>query len=345
MRAIMSRATRRHAPQRARRHMPPAISAISGVSGVSGISRRGRKRERRHKRCGFRSGMSGKRERVWRSRPRELSDSGPARKLSPQGSGDIGMGGWHEPYGENGYSLQAHTPPPGEAQLAREQAYPQTSPTSPASPVNAWNGNGLADADTTLPARPAAPSWDQAYQTPTLPREAVNGRHPAGNGTSSNGAHGAAYAAAPGQITQIPQQRPSQGPARKGLDDDDEMNTTSRMARIARAPDYAQVQRKLASRRRTRSALSEIMLLLDTALSVAALMLVTHFQNRLPYLQVTIPFFRGLAFRASLLTPGQIAMLGLIVLTGWPVLLSLFGLYSSDWSANLFAPIKAAAVV
>lgn len=250
------------------------------------------------------------------------------------------MGGWHEPYGENGYARQAQSPLPGDTQLAREQVY---SPS-------AWNG--LTDADTTLPARPAAPSWDQAYQAPTLPQKAVNGKRqpPAGNGPSSNGAHGGAHteayaAAAQGQITQIPQQRPSQGPARKGLDDDDEMNTTSRMARIARAPDYAQVQRKLASRRRARAALSEIMLLLDIALSVAALMLVTHFQNRLPYLQVTIPFFRGLAFRASLLTPGQIAMLGLIVLTGWPVLLSLFGLYSSDWSANLFAPIKAAAVV
>src|SRR5690348_16225085 len=102
--------------------------------------------------------MSGKRERVRRSHPIGFQIQVRRGTVAAREWGY--MGGWHEPYGENGYSRQKRTPP-DDAQLAREGTYPLSASLS------AWNG--LADADTSPPARPAAPSWDQAYQAPTLP--------------------------------------------------------------------------------------------------------------------------------------------------------------------------------
>ena len=110
---------------------------------------------------------------------------------------------------------------------------------------------------------------------------------------------------------------------------------TTRMAARTRDPKYRQVQKTLARRRSLRATIAEIMLSIDIALSVVALLVVSRYLEQVYKL---LPHWLA----EHLNNPGAVPpLLIVIVLLAWPVILSLSGLYSGSWANNLFAPAKA----
>jgi len=108
-------------------------------------------------------------------------------------------------------------------------------------------------------------------------------------------------------------------------------STTTRMARLSRNPEYREVERLLANRRRARSRLSEMMLLVDAALSVLLIVLIAHFSEALANI---VPQIRYLKTSDALIFAAIVAVV-------WPVVFSLLGLYRSSWVNNIFAPMRA----
>lgn len=109
---------------------------------------------------------------------------------------------------------------------------------------------------------------------------------------------------------------------------------TTRMARLTRDPQYARTLRVLAIRRRARAALSEILLLLDLALSVLLLFTLAHFQYQAAQ---TLPPRLRLPFQDT----SSVATLAVLVFIGWPATLSALRLYATEWTRNLFSPARA----
>jgi exopolysaccharide biosynthesis polyprenyl glycosylphosphotransferase len=109
---------------------------------------------------------------------------------------------------------------------------------------------------------------------------------------------------------------------------------TTRMARLTRDPHYARTLRLLAGRRRARAALSEILLLLDVALSLLLLFTLAHFQYQAAQ---SLPPHLRLPF----LDTQSVAVLSVLVLAGWPITLSALRLYAADWARNLFSVVHA----
>jgi len=124
-------------------------------------------------------------------------------------------------------------------------------------------------------------------------------------------------------------------PAPTPIDDADEedmeFSTTTKMARLSRNPEYREVERLLANRRRARARLSELMLLVDAGLSVLLIVLIEHFSGSIAHI---VPQIRYLKTSDALIFAAIVAVV-------WPVVFSLLGLYRSSWVNNIFAPMRA----
>lgn len=114
-------------------------------------------------------------------------------------------------------------------------------------------------------------------------------------------------------------------------DDDPELSITARMARLSRNPEYLQVERLLANRRRSRARLSEMLLLVDVALSLLLILLIDRFNIPISNLVPQIRYLK---------TTDAFVFAGIVVLV-WPLVFSLLGLYRSSWVNNIFAPMRA----
>jgi exopolysaccharide biosynthesis polyprenyl glycosylphosphotransferase len=151
---------------------------------------------------------------------------------------------------------------------------------------------------------------------------------------TTNGPYGQGYAAA-GRAPSAQAPGSPASPTSAPIDDADEedmgYSTTTRMARLSRNPEYREVERLLANRRRARARLSEMMLLVDAALSVLLILLIEHFSDTLANI---VPQIRYLKTSDALIFAAIVAVV-------WPVVFSLLGLYRSSWVNNIFAPMRA----
>jgi exopolysaccharide biosynthesis polyprenyl glycosylphosphotransferase len=164
----------------------------------------------------------------------------------------------------------------------------------------------------------------------------MNGGHPdhsyplSAPGTT-NGPYGQGYSAA----APAPSAKAAGSPASAPPDDADEedmgFSTTTRMARLSRNPEYREVERLLANRRRARSRLSEMMLLVDVVLSVLLIVLIEHFSDSIANIVPQIRYLK---------TPDALIFAAIVAVV-WPVVFSLLGLYRSSWVNNIFAPLRA----
>lgn len=114
-------------------------------------------------------------------------------------------------------------------------------------------------------------------------------------------------------------------------DEESQLSITARMARLSRNPEYLQVERLLANRRRARARLSELMLLVDVILSLLLILVIDRFN--IPISQL-VPQIRYLK------TTDAFIFAGIVVLV-WPIVFSLLGLYRSSWVNNIFASMRA----
>ncbi|HEX6543539.1 MAG TPA: exopolysaccharide biosynthesis polyprenyl glycosylphosphotransferase [Ktedonobacterales bacterium] len=183
---------------------------------------------------------------------------------------------------------------------------------------------------------PRAPRWN-----PPAGRDHPEGWHPA------SPAHPVRDPSAGGQIQGQPygpphsygqpynraanERKPTFPPPGSEDDDNLEMSVTARMARLSRNPEYLQIERLLANRRRARARLSEIMLIVDVALSLLLIVAIERFNIPISSL---VPQIRYLKTGDALVFAG-------VVLFVWPVVFSLLGLYRSSWVNNIFAPLRA----
>ncbi len=209
-------------------------------------------------------------------------------------SQNYGQGAW--PDGASGAPNQTYTPyqPPRE---------PQAPPSPP--PMN-----GGGHPDLSYPLRASGPDNGQYGQY---------GQH--GQGDPAAGR--APMAHAPGS--------PAAAPIDDSDDEDMGFSTTTRMARLSRNPEYREIERLLANRRRARARLSEMMLLVDAGLSVLLIVLIEHFSGAIASL---VPQIRYLKTSDALIFAAIVAVV-------WPVVFSLLGVYRSSWVNNIFAPLRA----
>ncbi len=148
---------------------------------------------------------------------------------------------------------------------------------------------------------------------------------------TTNGPYGQGYSAAGRAPSAQAPGSPASAPIDDADDEDMGFSTTTRMARLSRNPEYREIERLLANRRRARSRLSEMMLLVDAALSVLLILLIEHFSNTLANI---VPQIRYLKTSDALIFAAIVAVV-------WPVVFSLLGLYRSSWVNNIFAPMRA----
>jgi exopolysaccharide biosynthesis polyprenyl glycosylphosphotransferase len=131
----------------------------------------------------------------------------------------------------------------------------------------------------------------------------------------------------------------SAGPGVADLSDDEDENAafqsfiTGRMAKLQRDPNIARIQRLLASRRRTRSRLTELTLTLDLTLSIIALLLAQQYRDVLSHVVPVYLYVHVFGISDTLLLGGLIIVI-------WPVVFSLFGLYRPSWIANRFSALR-----
>ncbi|HEX5440296.1 MAG TPA: hypothetical protein VFW76_05390, partial [Ktedonobacterales bacterium] len=212
---------------------------------------------------------------------------------------------------------------------------------------NGWNQgqNAAADGASSAPNQADIshqPPYQPALnpQVSTLPPSppAMNGGHPdqpypLSAPATTNGPYGQRNSAAvpvPAPSAQAPA-----SPAPAPLDDSDEENvgvsTTTKMARLSRNPEYREVERLLANRRRARARLSEMMLLVDAGLSVLLIVLIERFSGSIAHIIPQIHYLKTL----------DALIFAAIVVVVWPIVFSLLGLYRSSWVNNVFAPLRA----
>ncbi|HEX9412914.1 MAG TPA: sugar transferase [Ktedonobacterales bacterium] len=157
-------------------------------------------------------------------------------------------------------------------------------------------------------AQPANPAMSDVVGQPTQPRAAAAPRAPA-----------------------------SSAPLNVPVEDDDDQDgyqhITGRMARLTRDPAYLHLQRRLANRRRMRSRLIELTLVLDLSLSVASLLLAQRYRQ---VLSGIVP----VTLYAHIFNVQDTFVLGGLMVVIWPVVFSLFGLYDASWTADRFSPVR-----
>ncbi|HEY1387007.1 MAG TPA: sugar transferase, partial [Ktedonobacterales bacterium] len=188
---------------------------------------------------------------------------------------------------------------------------------------------------------PHQPPNQPAYQPALDPQASalpapMNGGHPdQSSPLSAPGATNGRYGQRSPTAVPAPSAQASGSPAAAPLDDSDEedvgFSTTTKMARLSRNPEYREVERLLANRRRARARLSEMMLLVDAGLSVLLIVLIEHFSGNIAKI---IPQIRYLKTLDALIFAAIVAVV-------WPIVFSLLGLYRSSWVNNVFAPLRA----
>jgi exopolysaccharide biosynthesis polyprenyl glycosylphosphotransferase len=137
-------------------------------------------------------------------------------------------------------------------------------------------------------------------------------------------------------IPTMPEHAPAQTnpmPAAVDEDEEDFHYITGRMARLTRDPEYRTLQRRLANRRRFRSRLIELTLVLDLSLSVAALALAQRYRQ---VLTGVVP----VTLYAHIWNVQDTVVLGGLMLVIWPTVFSLLGLYDASWMADRFSPLR-----
>jgi exopolysaccharide biosynthesis polyprenyl glycosylphosphotransferase len=126
--------------------------------------------------------------------------------------------------------------------------------------------------------------------------------------------------------------------AQPAADDEGFEFITGRMARLARDPEYSRFQRQLARRRRMRTSLIELTLIFDVVLTLIALVLAERYRNVLSHLVPVYLYVHVWGVSDTLVLAG-------LVIVIWPTVFSLFGLYSHNWTANRFSPLRVALAV
>jgi exopolysaccharide biosynthesis polyprenyl glycosylphosphotransferase len=215
---------------------------------------------------------------------------------------------------------------PYEQDDASRQAWAGMMPPSSASGEVRWTTGATAHPEQ------APPEY-----APTAPLDSVptNGVHATATPTWTPGAP-----MGPGPFGQtaptMSQHAPAQtNPMPAAVDDDDEdfHYITGRMAKLTRDPEYRTLQRRLANRRRFRSRLIELTLVLDLSLSVAALVLAQHYRQ---VLSGVVP----VTLYAHIYNVQDTVVLGGLMLVIWPTVFSLLGLYDASWMADRFSPLR-----
>ncbi len=194
-----------------------------------------------------------------------------------------------------------------------------------------------------MPPRPNGgpqPQFGPASPATYLP--GTNGHAPSLSMAAMAAGPGGAPPAAPPRDGQVASPaRPHSTSPKTGQENEEaelQRHITTRMAMLTRDPQYKQMQRKLANRRRSRSALYELMFVLDLALSIGALIVAQHYRELLHQ-------FLGVNLYNHIFGIDDTVLLAALVIVIWPVVFSLFGLYQTSWLANRFSVVRAVAAV
>jgi exopolysaccharide biosynthesis polyprenyl glycosylphosphotransferase len=229
-----------------------------------------------------------------------------APAASALGGRDAGYGGGQLTPGEPG-PLPRFTPAPtGSAEYL--------PPSSPITPPPAWNARRTPASFAATAYGPPGPIGPGA---PIGPPPSAPMRMPAS-------------AASPAYASRIATPRP----AKESEEEELQRHITTRMAMLTRDPQYEQMQRTLANRRRNRSRLYEFMFVLDLLLSEGALLVAQHYRELLHRL-----FDVNLYVHVFFLD--DTVLLAVLVALIWPIIFSLFGLYQTSWLANRFNATRA----
>lgn len=121
-------------------------------------------------------------------------------------------------------------------------------------------------------------------------------------------------------------------------DDDDPLTITGRMARQTRDPTYFRLQQLLARRRRRRSALVELTLVVDLIITFASLILAQQYREVLSHIVPVELHVHVWVLSDTLVLAGLVAVI-------WPITFSLLGLYKAGWSSDFFSPLRAMVAV
>lgn len=156
----------------------------------------------------------------------------------------------------------------------------------------------------------------------------------AGAGLSSPSRHGAGESASSSAMPGVTNIRDEDD----AEDDEFQSYTTGRMAQLQRDPSMARIQHLLASRRRTRTRLTELTLVLDLTVTVVALLLAQQYRAVLSRVLPIYLYVHVFGISDTLVLGGLIILI-------WPPVFSLFGLYQPSWIADRFSTARVVGAV